>query len=87
MTVITRRFGDRRTRPRFEILGPLWGTLETVEPLRLVNLSPGGALIESTLPLAVDSVQRIRVNWDGEAVDQQVRVLHRRRVPTPDPPR
>ena len=39
-----RRLGDRRVRPRFEIVGELWGTLETVLRLPLRNVGIGGAL-------------------------------------------
>lgn len=72
----TRRLGDRRGHPRFEILGQLWGSLETVEPLQLQNLSTGGAMVESPVPLPVDSVQRLRVSYDGQISDVQARVLH-----------
>lgn len=71
-----RRLGDRRGHPRFEIMGQLWGSLETIEPLRLCNLGLGGAMVESPVPLPVDSVQRLRVAYDGHVSDVQARVLH-----------
>lgn len=82
MSVPNRRFGDRRSKPRFEVVGALWGSLETVEPLRLLNISHGGAFVESSVALAVDSVHRIRLSWGDQVVDQQVRVLHQRPAPT-----
>jgi hypothetical protein len=71
-----RRLGDRRSRPRFEIVGQLWGSLETQEPLDLVNLSRGGALLEGRVPLAADSVQRLRVRFEDQTLDVQARVRH-----------
>jgi hypothetical protein len=71
-----RRLGDRRGRPRFEIVGQLWGALESVEPLHLHNLSRGGALIESRLPLQPESIHRLRFAYRGQVSDLQARVRH-----------
>ena len=46
-----RRLGDRRGRPRFEIVGELWGTLDTALSMPLLNVGRGGALVRSTVPL------------------------------------
>ena len=51
-----RKIGDRRIRPRFDIVGDLWGTLETVLQLPLRNVGRGGALIHSHVPLPSHSV-------------------------------
>lgn len=71
-----RRLGDRRARPRFEIVGQLWGSLETQEPLDLINLSRGGALLEGRVSLATDSIQRLRLTFEGQVLDIQARVRH-----------
>lgn len=71
-----RRLGDRRSRSRFEIVGQLWGSLETQEPLDLVNLSRGGALLEGRVPLVADSIQRLRVRFENQTLDVQARVRH-----------
>ena len=76
VNVTRRRLGDRRGRPRFEIVGQLWGALETIEPLRLRNLSRGGALLESASPLTPDSVHRLRVAFADVVADLQARVCH-----------
>jgi c-di-GMP-binding flagellar brake protein YcgR len=73
---VRRRLGDRRGRARFEIIGQLWGSLELLEPLRLVNLSRGGALLETRLPLLRDSIQRLRLAVQGQTLDVQARVCH-----------
>jgi hypothetical protein len=52
---------DRRLASRFEIVGKPWGTLETLEPLRVRNLSREGMLLESATPLAVGSVHVFQV--------------------------
>ena len=80
-----RRLGDRRSRRRFEIVGQLWGALETIESLRMRNVSQGGALLESRFALAVDSVHRVRLPADGQGCDVQARVRHVEQVPGPAP--
>lgn len=71
-----RKLGDRRIRPRYDIVGDMWGTLETVLRLPLKNVSPGGALIESHMPLPAESVHRLVFVCDGQETAAQVRVLH-----------
>jgi len=71
-----RKLGDRRVRPRYDVVGDLWGTLETVLHLPLRNVSPGGALIESHVPLTAESVHRLTFRCDGQEAAAQVRVRH-----------
>lgn len=71
-----RRLGDRRGRPRFEIVGQLWGALESIEPLHLHDLSRGGALLEARMPLQPDSIHRLRFSYAGQVADLQARVRH-----------
>src|SRR3954469_5380737 len=75
-TVVRRKLGDRRGRPRYDIVGDLWGTLETVIRLPLRNVGPGGALLESNVPLAAESVHRLVFTCDGDDTSTQVRVRH-----------
>ncbi len=79
-----RRLGDRRVRPRFEIVGELWGTLETVLRLPLRNVGIGGALFESHVPLAAESIHRLNWQCDGRESAVQVRVRHVRPVESAD---
>jgi hypothetical protein len=58
---IRRRVGDRRLRPRFEVVGDLWGTLGVVEPLPIVNISAGGALIECERAWPIGAVHTVLV--------------------------
>ena len=59
--------GDRRIRPRFDIVGDLLGTLETVLRLPLRNVGRRGALIHShvPLPIAVGSSAHVSVGRTG----------------------
>lgn len=74
-----KRIGDRRRRPRFEIVGTLTGTLEIWQRFRLLNLGAGGALIESTTPLLPGSRINGRVSICGQLRD--VRAVIRRLTP------
>jgi len=77
------RLGDRRSDLRFEIIGQLWGSLETVERLPLKNLGRGGALVESRLPLGAQSVHGVRLLFGDEPSDVHVKVRHITPVSTP----
>ena len=70
------RLGDRRSDLRFEIIGQLWGSLEAVEPLPLRNVGRGGALVESRLPLAADTVHGVRLAYNARTSTLQARVRH-----------
>jgi hypothetical protein len=70
------RLGDRRMDLRFEIIGQLWGSLETVESHPLLNLARGGALIESRVRLNPDAIRAVRFAFNGTSHDIQVRVRH-----------
>src|SRR5512141_2506018 len=75
------RLGDRRGELRFEIIGHLWGALEQVETLPLRDVGRGGALVESRLPLAPDSVHAMLLRFDEDASHEvKVRVRHVRPV-------
>jgi len=73
---VRRKMGDRRVRPRFDIVGDLWGSLESVLHLPLKNVSRGGALIHSHVPLPVQSVHRIALPAGEQEVSVPVRVSH-----------
>lgn len=70
------RMADRRVRPRFEIVGQLTGTMETVVGMPLRNVGHGGALAESAVPLPSDSEHHVTVTCDGFHAPTQVRVRH-----------
>jgi len=79
-----KRLTDRRNRPRFEIVGDLWGTLETVVGMSVRDIAPGGALLESAIPLQPESVHRVTVSYEGQLTPVSVRIRHVRGERTPD---
>ena len=72
---------DRRDRIRFEVFGPFWGTFDVGEPVRLIDLSPTGALIEAQQPLAVGSIQSVKLMIDGQLTVTEALVKHVRSAP------
>ena len=61
-----------------EIVGSLWGTLEAIEPGRLIDISPTGVLIASPFALVPDSTQFVRLMLGGEEITLDTRVRHSR---------
>jgi hypothetical protein len=79
-----RRIGDRRSKPRFEIVGDLWGSIDATASMLVQNLGRGGALLDSPLPLAPDSVHWVTATADNQPHLVQIRVRHSTPVMTPD---
>jgi hypothetical protein len=79
-----RRLGDRRGRPRFEIVGELWGTLDTVITMPLVNIGKTGALVRSSIALTPESVHHVSIRCDGLQTPTRVQVRHVRQTQGPD---
>ena len=65
---------DRRDQVRFEVFGPFWGAFDVNEPVRVLDLSPNSALIEAQQPLAVESVQSVRLTIDGQPTVTEAKV-------------
>ena len=78
-------FGDRRSVPRFDIIGTLWGQLELAEPVRLLNVNLLGALLESPVPAALDSLRPVHLMIDSRRFVVDTRVRHLRQVPSEGP--
>ena len=79
-----RRLGDRRGRPRFEIVGDLWGTVDIVVGMPLLNVGRGGLLVQSSVPLTPESVHHVSLSCDGRDTPANVQVRHVRPVAGPD---
>lgn len=67
---------DRRSTPRYDVIGALWGVLELREEARLRNVSTTGVLLDSPVPMALDSEQTIHLAVDGHGVAVGARVRH-----------
>jgi hypothetical protein len=74
---------DRRARIRYEVIGVLRGTLELSEPARVLNISGGGALLETTTPIPVGSTQAVHMTIDGHPARITSRVRHLSRIGQP----
>ncbi len=81
-----RRIGDRRSKPRFEIVGELWGSVDVNATLAVVNIGRGGALLESPVQLAAGALHSVQVVTDTESHRVTMRVRHSVAVPEADGP-
>ena len=79
-----RRLSDRRGRLRFELVGELAAALGTIELLTVRDISWRGVLVESSVPLPVESAQSLRWVSDDLAGDITARVRHVTRADRPD---
>ena len=70
------RLAERRSVARFEIVGELWASAEALETLKVCNLAPEGALVESAIPLPVGSVQPIRMTQGAQSTELRAAVRH-----------
>lgn len=79
---------ERRRDPRLDVLGELYGYIETLNiPLIVRDLSLGGCSIETHQPLESGSTQFIRIDvYDSLSVTVQARVAHSSRAPGADRP-
>jgi hypothetical protein len=73
---VRRKFGDRRGRPRFDVVGDLWGTLDVLLRLPLRDVGPGGALVRSHMALVLDSVHKVTLTIAGEDFTMDAKVRH-----------
>ncbi len=75
-SLMSKPLGDRRAHVRFDVVGTLYGLLETTETTRVLNISPNGALVDSPLPAALDSTQLVRFVLDDQPLIVDARVRH-----------
>lgn len=71
-----RGMGDRRQRPRFDVVGQLAGTLDASVSMALRDVGRGGAQVESFVQLAAGSLHRATFACDGIEAAVQVCVRH-----------
>jgi hypothetical protein len=75
-TLVRRKLGDRRGKPRYDIVGELSGTLETVLRLPMQDISSGGALIQSHMRLPPESIHTLTLTFEGQDFSTPVKVRH-----------
>jgi len=71
-----RGMGDRRQKPRFDVVGQLSGTLDAAVSMALRDVGRGGAQVESVVQLAAGSLHRATFSCDGIEAAVQVCVRH-----------
>ena len=67
---------DRRENPRIDIDDGLPGSITVVEPMRVAQISPTGAQIDTTAMLNVGTLHDIRLSLGARAVVVKCRVVH-----------
>jgi PilZ domain-containing protein len=77
-----RHLGDRREHPRFEVFGACWGAFGVNEPVRVINITPDGALLDTRRAFPVESVQSVHLTVDGLGASVEGRVRHLTAVST-----
>ena len=65
-----------RKSERVPILGELHGEIMVFEPLRVKELGPHGATIETAFPLPLNSLHDLRLTLGTGAVVVKARVVH-----------
>jgi hypothetical protein len=68
--------GDRRLRPRFDIVGELAGTLDASVFMSVRDVGRGGVQVESHLQLTPGSLHKATFSCDGIETPAQVQVRH-----------
>jgi hypothetical protein len=78
-----RRVGDRRARVRLDVVGALWGTLETHKRAQIVDLNDTGALLLSPVQLPPNTVHTLEMTHEGRQLATEVLVRHVRPASAP----
>ena len=65
-----------RDDERIEILGELHGEVVVFQPMAIKEISHGGALVETTFPLQLDSLHELRLTLGDRSVILKARVAH-----------
>src|ERR1700681_4280800 len=69
---------DLRDEERIEILGELHGEVMVFQPMAIKEISRGGAQIETSFPLQLDSLHDFRLTLGERSVVIKARVVHSR---------
>lgn len=67
---------EKRDRERLEILGELRGEVMVFEPMAIKEISRGGAQIEMSFPLHLNSLHDLRLSLGDRFVVVKGRVVH-----------
>lgn len=67
---------SKRDTERIQILGELYGEVMVFEPMAIKEISRGGAQVETSFPLQLDSLHDFRLTLGGRSVVIKARVAH-----------
>jgi hypothetical protein len=67
---------ERRAEERLEILGETPGEVTIIQPMRVIEISQGGAQFEIEVPLQLESLHDCRLTLGTTAVVLKGRVAH-----------
>jgi hypothetical protein len=67
---------DTRDRERIDILGELVGEVMIFQPMAIKQISHGGAQVETSFPLLVDSLHDFRLMLGDRSIIVKGRVAH-----------
>jgi PilZ domain-containing protein len=67
---------DKRDNDRIEILGELHGEVMVFQPTTVKEISRGGAQVETTFPLHLDSLHEFRLTLGDRSIVVKGRVAH-----------
>ena len=67
---------NKRDTERIEILGELHGEVMIYQPMAIKEISRGGAQIETSFPLTLDSLHDFRLTLGDRSVVVKGRVVH-----------
>jgi hypothetical protein len=67
---------DRRDFERIAILGDLHGEVMVYQPMAVCEIGRGGASVETTFPLQLDSLHDLRLTLGTRSVVLKGRVVH-----------
>ena len=67
---------DLRGGERIQILGELQGEVMVFQPMAIREISRGGAQVETTFPLQLDSLHELRLTLGDRSVVVKARVAH-----------
>ena len=67
---------EKRDTERIQILGELHGEVMVFQPMAIVEISRGGAQVETTFPLQLDSLHDFRLALGDRSIIVKARVAH-----------
>src|SRR5262245_32684802 len=67
---------DKRDAERIQILGELLGEVMVYQPMAIREISRGGAQVETTFPLHLDSLHDLRLTLGDRSIVVKGRIVH-----------